>query len=332
VEMISMNTDKALAPDLEPHAAFARVFQPGRLTLGFITPLEGHPDGPHPTLAHHPDIVRTADRVGFAGLWLRDVPFLDPEFGDAGQILDPFVYAGFLAAITEKISIGTAGVVLPLRDPLVVAKQAASVDQLLRGRFLLGLSSGDRVKEYPAFGLDFANRAERYRDALDVIKVVTGSPFPRHRSDHYGVLTGTIDLIPKPVTGKLPLIAIGRAGQSLNWLAKNLDAWIWHGPDVTRLSDVVPHWRKLAPRGAFKPYGYGTMFDLLEDPHAPIQPGRHLRCGRHALVELLQRHQEAGVSHVMFNMKPTRRPAESILDELAAHVLPLFPAGTAIPT
>ncbi|RML86519.1 Luciferase protein, partial [Pseudomonas syringae pv. maculicola] len=59
-----------------------------------------------------------ADKAGFAALWLRDVPMLDPAFGDAGQIFDPFVYAGLLAGVTQRICIGTAGIVMTLRHPL----------------------------------------------------------------------------------------------------------------------------------------------------------------------------------------------------------------------
>jgi luciferase-type oxidoreductase len=324
---VSIMIDATLPPDLAAHAAFTRVFRPGHLTLGFVMPLEAYPDSPLPTLVDHVDRARQADEAGFAALWLRDVPFLDPSFGDVGQILDPFAYAGFLAAITKHISIGTAGVVLPLRDPLLVAKQATSVDHLLGGRFLLGLSSGDRPSEYPAFGLDFRDRADRFRDAVDVIKVVTRESFPQHRSKHYGVLDGSIDLVPKAAAGRLPLVAIGRAAQNQDWLAANMDAWIWHGPDVSQLSAIVPQWRGLSPEAVFKPYGYGVMFELLEDPYAPLQPGRYLRAGRYALIDLLRRHQAEGVSHVMLNMKLSRRRAEPIMDELAEHILPLFPAG-----
>jgi len=61
------------------------------------------------------------------------VPFYDPNFGDVGQIMDPMVYAGFLATVIRRMTIGTAGIILPLRDPLLVAKQATSVDQTARG-------------------------------------------------------------------------------------------------------------------------------------------------------------------------------------------------------
>ena len=144
-----------------------------------------------------------------------DVPFYDPSFGDVGQILDPIVYAGWLAAQTTRIAIGTAGIVLPLRDPLIVGKQAASVDQLLRGRFLLGLSTGNRASEFAAFGSDLGNRSDRYRDAIGVIRVATEQSFARHASRHYGTLDGTIDMVPNPVGPRLPILAIGRAGQTL---------------------------------------------------------------------------------------------------------------------
>ena len=136
------------------------------------------------------------------------------------------VYAGFLAGVTRRIAIGMAGIVLPLRDPIAVAKQATSLDHLTRNRFLLGLSTGDRPVEYPAFGASFEDRAERFRDAHALIRAVTEESHPIYRSGHYGVLDGGLDLLPKPVGPRLPTLAIGRAGQTVEWLAGNMDGWI----------------------------------------------------------------------------------------------------------
>jgi luciferase-type oxidoreductase len=315
-----------IAADLAQHPAYARVFQPGRLTLGFIAPLEAYPDAPWPTLADHAALARQVDALDFAAIWLRDVPFYDPNFGDVGQVLDPLVYAGFLAAQTKRIAIGTAGIVLPLRDPLIVAKQAASLDHLLGGRLLLGLSTGDRPSEFAAFGSDLATRAERYREAIAVIRAATEQSFPHHASDHYGTLDGTIDMIPKPVGPRLPMLAIGRAGQTLEWLGANTDGWIWHLSDARRLPDVLAKWRAATAGGPFKPYGYGAMFDLLADPHAPLSyGGGGMRSGRNALIELWKRQRDEGVNHVALNPKPLRRPFADVADELATHVLPHFP-------
>lgn len=309
--------------NLAAHTAFNCTFQPGQLTIGFISPACGYPDSPFPSLADQAEIVQSLDRSDAAALWLRDVPFYDPSFGDTGQVLDPMVYAGWLAALTHRIAIGTAGLVSPLREPVITAKQIATADQLLGGRFLAGMASGDRPTEYPAFGVDFSTRVARYREAVGLVRALTSTSFPRFETEHYGHLRGDIDLVPKPAAASIPVIAIGRAGQSLEWLAQNVDAWIWHG-DALRMAEVVPHWREVTASRGFVPFGYGAMFDLDSNPDAPLQTGRVLRGGRHALKGFFARQRDAGVNHVALNLKPTRRPALEVIDELQQHVLPAF--------
>ncbi|GGH53266.1 TIGR03571 family LLM class oxidoreductase [Frigidibacter albus] len=309
---------------LQEHPGYRRVFQPGRLTFGLVAPLEPYPLAPWPTLEGHAEAVRLVDEMDFAAIWLRDVPFYDPGFGDTGQVLDPMVYAGWLAARTRRIAIGTAGIVLPLRDPLIVAKQAASLDRLSGGRFLLGLATGDRPSEFAAFGSDIGNRVDRYRDALEMIRAATEQSFPRHASRFYGVLDGALDLLPKPVAPRLPIIAIGRAGQSFDWLGNNTDGWLWHLSDPAKLASVVAEWRRGSGE-RFRPFGYGTMFDLLADPDAPLEL-RHAttRGGRKALISHWKRQRDEGVNHVALHMKPLQRPFTEAVAEFAEHVLPEF--------
>jgi luciferase-type oxidoreductase len=310
--------------DLVRHRAYARIFQPGHLTFGFIAPLESYPGSPAPTLENHAVMARRVDQAGFSAIWLRDVPFYDPNFGDVGQVLDPLVYAGYLAAVTRDIAIGTAGVLLPLRDPIVVAKQAATIDQLLGGRFLLGIATGDRPVEYPAFGRQYDNRAERFRDALSIIRAATEVEWPVHSSNHYGQLRGNLDLIPKPAAARLPAIVIGYSGQTMKWIAENADGILSYISDPARLPAILAQWRA-GTGNVFKPYGYGTMFDLERDPDFPVQPGRVLRAGRNALREYWLRQEEQGVSHVALHFKTQRRPALEVIDELGEHLLPCFP-------
>ncbi|MOA44282.1 hypothetical protein D3C78_1665330 [compost metagenome] len=77
----------------------------------------------------------------------------------------------------------------------------------------------------------------------------------------------------------------------------------------------------------FKPYGYGTFFDLDRDPNLPLQPGRVMRAGRNTLIDLWRRQQDQGVCHVALNFKPQHRPAAEVIDELGEYVLPHFPIG-----
>lgn len=316
----------AIASELQQHPGYARVFKPGHLTFGFIAPLESYPNSPGPTLQDHAQMAQRVDEAGFSAIWLRDVPFYDPNFGDVGQILDPLVYAGYLAAVTTRIAIGTAGIVLPLRDPLIVAKQAASVDQLLGGRFILGLATGDRPIEYPAFGLDFENRAERFRDALGIIRATTQSHWAKHTSRFYGQLNGEIDLIPKPVGARLPTLIVGHAGQSLEWIGEHTDGILSYTSNPAMIPQVIERWRAVCGHDVHKPYGYGTLFDLDRDPDHPVQAGRVLRAGRNTLIEHWKRQQDQGVGHVALHFKPQRRPAAEVIDELAHYVLPHFPS------
>lgn len=167
------------------------------------------------------DLAAEADQLGYAALWVRDVPLLDPAFNDAGQIYDPWVWLGQLATTTKRAALSSAGIVLPLRHPLHTAKAAASVDVISGGRFLLGAASGDRATEYPAFGLNHAARGEAYREATDVIRRSTSEDDPE-LNGNFGTLHG-IDLLPKAIGRHLPLLAIGSARQSLQWIARNMD-------------------------------------------------------------------------------------------------------------
>ncbi|TCK08680.1 TIGR03571 family LLM class oxidoreductase [Marinobacterium mangrovicola] len=304
-------------------ASFSRVFTPGRLSVGLLTPLEAYPESPFPTLVEHQRMAQLTEQAGFASIWLRDVPFYDPNFGDAAQMLDPFVYAGYLAAVTSEITLGTAGIVLPLREPISVAKQAVSVDQLTQGRFLLGLSTGDRPVEYPAFNVDFDSRAELYREGIEYIRYMHETRFPRVQTTHYGKLLGNLDLHPKPVNQRLPIIAVGRSRQPIDWLAKNVDAWIWSVDDDNAIASILADLKRAAGDALAPAYGYSTFFDLDPDPDAPYQRFYNVvRIGRKALTERLLQHQALGVSHVALNLKPSSRPAQAVIEEMGEYVLP----------
>jgi len=316
---------------LARHPGFRRTFEAEALTLGFILPLEGYPDSPAPTMRDHAELTRLADELGFAALWARDVPSYDPTFGDTGQVFDPFVYLGFLAANTKRIAIGTAATVITLRHPVHVAKQAATVDVLSDGRMLLGVASGDRPLEYPLFGIDhdFDMRGERFQEALAMIRMAGEQSFPRGRFERFGTFEGNLDVLPKPTVGVLPTVVVGRSRQELPWLAEHADAWMYYFVDQHKTQLIAQAWREavqaVAP-GVFKPFAQGLFFDLLEDPDAPVRPIHSgMAAGRHTLIRHLEVLRSVGVNHVALNLKASRRPVREVLEELGAYVVPAFP-------
>ncbi|MFP3560007.1 LLM class flavin-dependent oxidoreductase, partial [Paraburkholderia sp. SIMBA_049] len=106
----------------------------------------------------------------FAAAWVRDVPLFDPAFGDAGQVFDPFTYLAYLAAQTQRIALVTGSAIFALRHPIDLAKAAATLDTLSGGRLVLGIASGDRPVEFPAYGLDHDSRGERFAQSVDYFR------------------------------------------------------------------------------------------------------------------------------------------------------------------
>jgi luciferase-type oxidoreductase len=306
---------------------FRSMFGAGRLTLGVFFPIEAY-KGDEPSMHDQERLAQRAQALGYAALWVRDVPLRDPSFGDLGQIYDPWVYLGWIAAHTQTIALATGSIVLPLRHPLHVAKAAASVDQLSGGRLVLGMASGDRPLEFPAFGVDMERRALLFRESFEMIHRVLEHEYPMLKSTA-GVLTGNADLVPKPL-GRLPMLVTGNSGQPLPWIAEHADGWITYPRGIDAQAEAVARWGReveAATPGAFKPFVQSLYIDLAEEPQlspTPIHLG--FRAGRHFLLRFLDALRAIGVNHVIFNFKYGTRPASEVLEEIGTEVLPALAA------
>lgn len=305
--------------------AYNEVFRPQQLSLGLVVPVETYAARPVPKMTAHVERVRLAEELGFAAVWLRDVPFNVPSFGDAGQLYDPFVYLGLLAGKTRRIGLGVASIVLPLRHPAHVAKAAASVDRLSGGRLILGVASGDRPEEYPAMGVPFADRGARFRESFDYIRHM-GEDVPAFDND-FGNLGQGIDMLPKPVGRKLPLLITGSSRQAPEWIACNGDGWMLYPRPARTQSQIIRDWRARieAEGGPDRPVMEPLYIDLAEDPDMSPQP-IHLgfRLGAHHLKAYLRSRQEIGVNHVALNLRFNKADTETTLKRLVEDVLPDF--------
>ncbi|SFI89049.1 LLM class oxidoreductase [Thermoflavimicrobium dichotomicum] len=308
------------------HPGYRRMFKENHMTLGLFFPIESYTGSiPRMDLEEQIKLAQRAEELNFTSLVVRDVPLHDPYFGDVGQIYDPWVFLGYLAANTEKIALLTGSIILTLRHPLHVAKAAASVDKISGGRLLLGVATGDRPIEFPSFSVDFEQRAELFREAMSVIKQVWKTEFPAINTARVNMSNG--DLIPKPDLHDIPVLVTGHSGQSVEWIAKNADGWMYYPRNLTFQSELIRNWRSLI--NGFKPFSQSLYVDLTEDPDVdptPIHLG--FRTGRKFLIRFLESLKEIGVNHVMLNLKYGQRPASEVIEELGEEVLPLFPPLT----
>lgn len=92
---------------------FDRMFADGRLALGLFVPIEAY-RGSMPTMRDHPALAQRAEQPDFAAVWVRDVPLLDPAFGNVGQIYNSWIYFGYLAAATRRVALASGSIMLPL--------------------------------------------------------------------------------------------------------------------------------------------------------------------------------------------------------------------------
>lgn len=191
----------------------------------------------HPLVTHpyHPDLVTgagiatvatAAEAAGFSGYGFTDHPAPSQRWLDGGghDALDPFVALGYAAAHTTTLRLIPNIVVLPYRNPFVVAKAAATLDVLSGGRFTLAVGAGYLKGEFAALGVDHAERNELFDEALDVLKAIWTGDDVTIEGRHFNARGVTSH--PRPVSQPHPPIWIGgNSGQARQRVADRGDGW-----------------------------------------------------------------------------------------------------------
>ena len=307
---------------------YARMFAPGRLTLGVFFPIEAFA-GDTPHMHGQVELAQRAEAGGFAALWFRDVPLRVPAFGDTGQVFDPWVWMAYVGAQTSRIALATGAIVLPLRHPLHVAKASASIDRLTDGRLVMGVASGDRPQEFSAFAVEPSPTGESFRERFEAVRRVQRESFP-DLAGRWGWMSA-MDVVPKPYADGVPLLVTGRSRQDLDWIAAHADGWITYPRALALQRRQAEAWHGAVERahpGAFRPFVQSLYIDLTRDPDAePVPIHLGWRLGREPLRRLLAELRSAGVNHVALNLKYGERAAPEVLEDLTRHIVPEFPCA-----
>ena len=116
-------------------------------------------------------LAQRAEGLGYGGVWLPDHLLPPVAYGTTyGGVYEPLVTLSYIAATTSRIGLGTSVLLLALRNPFAVAKQAATLDRLSQGRFTLGVGLGWDRDEFAAVGADFGDRAARTDEAIALLR------------------------------------------------------------------------------------------------------------------------------------------------------------------
>ena len=188
-------------------------------------PLTAHPYNPEfTTKAALTRFCQVAEEAGFAGIGFTDHPAPTERWLKAGghDALDPFAALAFCAAVTDRMRLIPNILVLPYRNPFVVAKAAATLDALSDGRFTLAVATGYLRGEYRALGVDFEQRNARFDEAIEVIRGVWSEEDFTYEGVTFSAKGQTAN--PKPVPH--PPIWIGGNSRMSRWrVARYGDGW-----------------------------------------------------------------------------------------------------------
>jgi probable F420-dependent oxidoreductase len=170
-----------------------------------------------------------AESLGYDSLWAGEhvvvpSPRVDPSPMDPDEpILDPLVALAHLAGHTERLLLGTGLIVLPQRNPLVLAKQVASLDVLSNGRLLLGIGVGYLEPEMTAIGVPMEARGARSDEYLAAMRSLWQDEAPAFQG-RYASFDG-VDAHPRPVQNPLPVVVGGHTDAAFRRAARHADGW-----------------------------------------------------------------------------------------------------------
>lgn len=189
------------------------------------------------------DLALTAEAVGFDSFWLPDHFVYRPHEADQLGCWEVFTCLSALASATSTIALGSFVAATTFRNPALLAKIAATLDEISDGRFLLGLGAGNWEPEHTAFGYPFDHRAGRFEEAIQII-----APLLRQGMvDFHGTYYEATDCVlePRGPSPAGPPILVGAKGERmLRIIARHADAFIDIWP--TEPSQVAQQWAKMA--------------------------------------------------------------------------------------
>ncbi len=173
------------------------------------------------TTAATPDrfnrFVDRLEQLGFDSLWMSE------RIGSTAP--DPLMALAVAAGRTEKLKLGTSVLVLPGRNPVLLAKELASLDVLSQGRLLpaVGLGSADAA-EHRAFGVERTERGRRHDEALALMRACWSGEVISHDGEFYPV--SDVQVLPRPVKGDLEVWLGGIAPSELRRVGRVGDGWL----------------------------------------------------------------------------------------------------------
>ena len=190
---------------------------------------------PHAGEQATPALIRRyairAEALGFADVWVSEHIIVPrKEFPRSPLFYDPVVTLSYVAAVTERVRLGTTVLVLPMRHPLPLAKELASLHNLSNGRLILGAGVGWLEPEFAALGVPFKERGRRMDEGIAMMRAVWSEDPVTFRAKYIPATIVEMTMTPRPMS-RIPLWIGGSSDAALKRTARIADGW--HGSQAT---------------------------------------------------------------------------------------------------
>jgi probable F420-dependent oxidoreductase len=280
------------------------------LKIGLLLPeTEGQLNGATARWSDLAAMARAAEDVGFDSVWVTD-HFIHRTETETRGPWECWSLLAALAAVTERVEVGTLVMCAGFRNPALLAKMADTVDEISGGRLILGLGAGWNEPEYRAFGYPFDHRVDRFEEALTIITGLLRQGHVDFEGTYYQARD--CELRPRGPRSGGPPIMIGTTGKRMlgltAWHADQWNVWYSHtGNRVEGVTSLLADLDAACAEAGRAPQGLERTVAVLAEvgPHAPstmsVPP---LTGSPAALASALRAYAEKGVSHLQVWLEP----------------------------
>ncbi len=181
-------------------------------------------------------LAKTADDEGWHGVWIADhyMPNTGDESLKPGDMHECWALIPALAAVTERVRLGSLVSPTSVHHPAVLANRAATVDHISDGRLVLGLGAGWQINEHHAYGIELeppGDRVSRFEEAIQIVRSLLSAERTSFHGRFYDITEAPAD--PKPVQSPLPILVGTASPRMLRITARFADEWnTWGAPEL----------------------------------------------------------------------------------------------------